>query len=68
MEDVFHNIRAECARKGLTTTGFCEKMGIGRKTWYRWMERGDFPTSFLMKTACYLHVSADVLLGLSFDN
>ena len=68
MEQVFWNIRAECARIGLTTTGFCEEMKVPKKTWYRWMEKGDFPTSVLVRISKYLRISTDTLLGITFDN
>ncbi len=68
LEYVFHNIRAECARIDLSITRFCEEIGVSRKTWYLWMEKGDLPTSALVKAARRLRISTDTLLELSFGN
>lgn len=68
MEELFWNIKAECARIGLPMNGLIEEVNIPKKTWYRWVDKGDLPTSALVKIAKYLHKSTDSLLGMTFEN
>jgi DNA-binding XRE family transcriptional regulator len=64
MAEVFNNIRAECARKRMTLTEMTEQIGIERKTFYNWEDKGDLPLSALSKIADVLNVPTDKLLGL----
>ena len=64
MAEVFNNIRAECARKRMTLTEMTERIGVERKTFYNWEEKGDLPLSALGKIADVLDVPTDKLLGL----
>lgn len=68
MANVFRNISAECARNGLSTEAFCAEINVPKRTWYGWVERGDFPISVLIKTVKLFKVSADYLLGISSNN
>lgn len=68
MANVFRNISAECARNGLSTEAFCQEIQVPKRTWYNWVERGDFPISVLVRAVQLFKVSADTLLGISFDN
>ena len=68
MANVFRNISAECARNGLSTEAFCQEIQVPKRTWYNWVERGDFPISVLIRAVQLFKVSADTLLGISFDN
>lgn len=68
MANVFRNISAECARNGLSTEAFCAEINVPKRTWYSWVERGDFPISVLIKTVKLFKVSADYLLGISSNN
>lgn len=65
MENVFRNIRAECARNRMTLEELSEKLHIERKTFYNWESKKDFPVSYLMKMSVIFHVSTDYLLGIS---
>lgn len=65
MEDVFANIRAECARKRWSIEELSDKLGIERKTFYNWESRQDFPVTALVKMAALFGVTTDSLLGLS---
>lgn len=67
MENVFRNIRAECARNAYSLEELSEKLGIERKTFYNWEAKKDFPVSYLVKMANIFHVPADVLLGLKSE-
>lgn len=64
MEQVFDNIRAECARRHWSKEEFADKLGIERKTFYNWEKRQDFPTSALVKMAVIFGITTDKLLGL----
>lgn len=68
MNTVFRNISAECARNEMSTEAFCEKINVPKRTWYNWRENGDFPISVLIRAVKLFRVSADELLGISFDN
>ncbi|MBQ1388580.1 MAG: helix-turn-helix transcriptional regulator [Clostridia bacterium] len=65
MAEVFDNIRAECARRRMSLSEMTETIGIERKTFYNWENKGDLPVSVLSKIADVLNVSTDKLLGLS---
>ena len=60
----FDNIRAEISRRRWSIDEFCEKIGIGRKTFYNWEEKGDFSISYLIKMSELFGVSTDELLGI----
>lgn len=64
MENVFRNIRAECARNSYSLEEFSDKLGIERKTFYNWETKKDFPVSYLVKMSELFHISTDALLGL----
>ena len=65
MVEVFDNIRAECARRRMSLSEMTEIIGIERKTFYNWENKGDLPVSALNKIADVLNVPTDKLLGLS---
>jgi len=65
LENVFRNIRAECARNSLSLEEFSVKLGIERKTFYNWETKKDFPVSYLVKMSELFHIPTDVLLGLN---
>lgn len=58
------NIRAECARNGITIEELSRKLGIERKTFYNWESKKDFPTSYLVRMANIFRVTTDYLLGI----
>lgn len=64
LAEVFNNIRAECARKHITISELTEKANITRKTFYNWEDKGDMPTSALVRIAETLSVTTDKLLGI----
>lgn len=60
---MYPNIEAERARKGLSCEALAEKLGVGRKTLYNWMESGKIPLSSLIAMADLFGCSIDYLLG-----
>lgn len=64
MDNVFRNIRAECARNFYSLEEFSRLLGIERKTFYNWEAKKDFPVSYLIKMAAIFHISTDDLLGI----
>lgn len=64
---LFDNIRVEIARREWSINEYCEKLGVPRRRFYNWEERGDLPTSYLIKTAELFGMSTDYLLGLSIQ-
>ena len=64
MENVFKNIRAECARNSISIEELSNQLGIERRTFYNWEAKKDFPVSYLVKMALILRVRVDVLLGI----
>lgn len=68
MATVFRNISAECARNGLSTEAFCKEINVPKRTWYNWVQNGDFPISVLVKAVKLFKISADELLGISLNN
>ena len=65
MENVFRNIRAECARNAMTLEDLSKALNIERKTFYNWENKKDMPASYLVKMSLIFRVSVDDLLGLS---
>lgn len=59
---IFDNIRAECAEKGITLVSLATQLGIERKTFYNWQEKGDLPLSAVSKIAGILDVPIERLL------
>lgn len=68
MDNVFRNIRAECARNSFSLEELSNKLGIERKTFYNWEAKKDFPASYLVKMANIFHISVDELLGLKAES
>lgn len=64
MENVFRNIRAECARNAMSIEDLSNELCIERKTFYNWEAKKDFPVSYLVKMSQLFHVSVDTLLGI----
>lgn len=65
MENVFRNIRAECARNSMSLEDLSKSLDIERKTFYNWEAKKDFPVSYLVKMSAIFHVSVDDLLGIT---
>ena len=64
MSTTFANIRAECARKGLSIEQFSKYLGIDRSTYYRWERKRCIPSIYLAKMAELFGQSVDTLLGI----
>lgn len=64
MAPIFCNIRAENARRGWSLACFCEKIGIGRRTFYNWQEKDDIPSEYIPKIAGLFNLTTDDLIGL----
>lgn len=65
METVFKNIRAECARNGMSIEELSRNLGIERKTFYNWESKKDLPTRYLVRMANIFNVTIDSLLGIT---
>lgn len=66
MKDLkYPNIEAERARRGISNDSLAEMLGVSRKTLFNWMEKGNIPTSALIKMADIFKCSIDYLLGRS---
>lgn len=59
----YPNIEAERARNGISNDALAEKLGVSRKTLYNWMDKGNIPTSALIRMADAFGCSIDYLLG-----
>lgn len=64
MAPIFCNIRAESARRGWSVLCFCEKMGIGRRTFYNWQTKDDIPSEYIPRIAGLFDMTTDELIGL----
>ena len=61
----YPNIEAERARHGVSNDDLAEKLDVSRKTLFNWMEKGNIPTSALIKMADLFNCTIDYLLGRS---
>ena len=61
----YPNIEAERARHGISNDSLAEKLGVSRKTIFNWMDKGNIPTSALIRMADIFGCSIDYLLGRS---
>lgn len=67
MSTTFANIRAECARKGLSIEEFSKYLGVDRSTYYRWERKKCIPSIYLAKMSILFDKSIDVLLDISSE-
>lgn len=63
MHTIFSSIYAENARRRWTLHNFCEKLCIGRTTFYRWLNKGEIPSQYLPKIANLYDMTTDELIG-----
>ena len=68
MSTTFANIRAECARNGLSIDEFSKILGVDRSTYYRWERNKNIPSKHLAKMSEIFGKSVDNLLGISLTN
>ena len=61
----YPNIEAERARNGVSNDTLAVELGVSRKTLFNWIERGNIPSSALVKMADLFNCSIDYLLGRS---
>ncbi len=59
----YPNIDAERARMGITRTELASRLGVGRRTLYNWMEKGDIPEKHLKNMCLLFNCSVDYLIG-----
>lgn len=59
---VMANIDSERIRHGMTQEQLCEKLGITRKTYFLWKNKGDIPCSALVQLMDVFGCSSDYLL------
>ena len=59
----YPNIDAERARNGLTKEELSNTLGVSRKTYYNWLNKGKIPQEKLERMAKIFNVSVDYLLG-----
>lgn len=64
---VFDNIEAERARKKMTIEQLAKILGINRRTYYAWVNKGDIPANKLIKMCHLFNCSVDYLLGLTLE-
>jgi len=69
---VVDNVNSEMKRFGMSQEDLCEKLQIGRKTFYAWKKKGDMPVSKLLECArifnCTLdYFARDVKIGESIE-
>ena len=64
MPTTFANIRAECARKGLSIEEFSKYLGVDRSTYYRWERKKSIPSIYLAKMSILFGQSIDTLLDI----
>lgn len=65
MPNIFENIRAECAEKNISLVLLTTQLGIERKTFYNWQEKGDLPLSAVSKIADILGIPMERLLQVA---
>lgn len=58
----YPNIEAERARRGYSKDEFAGLLGVSRKTYYNWIEKGKIPQSKLEKMANLFGTSTEYLL------
>lgn len=58
---IFDNINGEIRRKNISQEEMCKNLGINRRKYASWQEKGDMPVSFFMKCAKYLNCSLEYL-------
>ncbi|MCH5212239.1 MAG: helix-turn-helix transcriptional regulator [Oscillospiraceae bacterium] len=59
----FNNIEAERARCGMTVEVLTNHLGVTRKTYYNWCNKGSIPREKLEKMADLFETTTDYLLG-----
>lgn len=59
----YPNIKAECARNGLSADRLAQLLGITRKTLYNWEPKGNIPQHKVEEMASIFGVSCDYLLS-----
>lgn len=62
MQSKYPNIDAERARRGLTVEELAKLLGVTRKTYYNWVNKGKVPQNQLVVMADIFGVSIDYLL------
>ena len=64
MSTTFANIRADCARNGLSIEEFSKILGVDRTTYYRWEQKRSIPSIYLAKMSILFGQSIDTLLDI----
>lgn len=59
----YPNIDAERARHGINAEELAQMLGVSRKTLYNWTDKGNIPSSALVRMADIFQCSIDYLLG-----
>lgn len=68
MKITFNNIRAEIARRGWTIEQFCEKLKIGKRTFYDWESKADLPSSYAVEIAVLFNTSIEYVLNVQLPH
>lgn len=58
---VFGNINGEIRRRNISQEKLCEELGIERRRYVNWQQKGDMPFSYFMRIAALLGCSLDYL-------
>lgn len=59
----YPNIDAERARRSMSVDALTKAIGVSRKTYYNWVNKGKIPRDKLQLIADIFDCSADYLLG-----
>jgi transcriptional regulator with XRE-family HTH domain len=62
-KDIYPNIEAERGRKHMTVEELTLKIGVKRRSYYQWLNRGHIPQKRLELMADVFECSIDYLLG-----
>ena len=63
LETKYPNIEAERVRNNLTQDAISNMLGIGRKSYYNWLNKGNIPVNVLIQLSDIFDCSVDYLLG-----
>lgn len=60
---VYNNINVERARLNMSVEELCQRLGIGKRTYYSWQKTGKIPVPKLIDMAIIFDCSLDYLVG-----
>lgn len=63
LETKYPNIEAERVRNNLTQDAISNMLGVERKSYYNWLNKGNIPVNVLIQLSDIFDCSVDYLLG-----